>query len=72
LLKSDDRYPTFNCGFGGGGGGLIVAVIQGDRSVEKEIRTAFLWAIVRISNAERGHVKVWKGSTVGADGIARF
>ena len=43
-----------------------------DRSVEHDIRIAFRCEIARMFYADRGHVNVWNGSTVGAEGTARL
>jgi len=60
------------CGRGGAGGGYTVLGSQGERSVEHEILSAFRCEIIRMSLAVRGQVKVWNGSTVGADGTVRL
>lgn len=49
-----------------------MAGIHGDRRVEHEILRAFLCDIIRISFAVSGHVKVWNGKTVGADGTDKL
>ncbi len=59
------------CGAGGLGGGNTGPCIQGARSVEHEIRRAFRCEIIRMSLADSGHVKVWKGRTVGAAGMVK-
>ncbi len=71
-MKSEETYPIFKWGAGGAGGEKTVICIQGARRVEQDILSAFRCEIMRMSLADKGHVNVWKGRTVGADGTVKL